>query len=38
MSAKNEFTPNEMELVTSVFHQYETGLREAAINSKVCIF
>jgi len=34
MAPKTEFTSNELDLVTNVFHQYETGLREAAISSK----
>ena len=32
---ENEFTSNEMEVVTSVFKQYETGLREGRINAEV---
>jgi hypothetical protein len=35
MPPKDELTEGEMEVVTVVFKQYEKGLREAAINSKV---
>jgi hypothetical protein len=31
----NEFTAGELEVVTTVFRQYETGLREACIDAKV---
>ena len=32
---KDELSEMEMEAVTTVFRQYETGLREAAINARV---
>ena len=32
---ENEFTANEMEVVVTVFHQYETGLRSGRINAEV---
>ncbi len=35
MPPKNEFTAGELEVVTTVFRQYETGLREACIDAKV---
>ena len=35
MPPKDEFTAGEMEMVMSVFRQYETGLREACIDVKV---
>ena len=35
MPPKEEFTPCELEMVMSVFKQYETGLREACIDVKV---
>ena len=34
---KDELSEAEMDAVTMVFRQYETGLREAAINAKVNI-
>ena len=34
MPDKNEFTESELEAVTMVFKQYETGVREACINVK----
>ena len=37
MPPKDEFTGGEMEMVMSVFKQYETGLREACIDVKVDI-
>ena len=37
MPPKEEFTAGEMEMVMSVFKQYETGLREACIDVKVDI-
>ena len=33
-----ELTDSEIEAVTKVFKQYETGLREACIQAKVCGF
>ena len=36
MPPKDELTEGEMEVVTVVFKQYETGLREACITAKVC--
>ena len=33
----DELTPQEMDVVTSVFRQYETGLREGVIDAKVRI-
>ena len=35
MPPKDEFTQSELEMVMSVFKQYETGLREACIDVKV---
>jgi hypothetical protein len=35
MPPKDEFTAGELEVVTTVFRQYETGLREACIDAKV---
>ena len=35
MPPREELTEGEMEVVTMVFKQYETGLREACITSKV---
>ena len=35
MPPKDEFTASELEVVTTVFRQYETGLREACIDAKV---
>ena len=35
MPPKYELTEGEMEVVTMVFKQYETGLREACITAKV---
>ena len=35
MPPKDELTEGEMEVVTMVFKQYETGLREACIEAKV---
>ena len=35
MDQKSELSEMEMEAVTTVFRQYETGLREAAINARV---
>ena len=35
MPPKDEFTEGELEVVMTVFKQYETGLREACINAKV---
>ena len=35
MPPKDELTEGEMEVVTKVFKQYETGLREACIEAKV---
>ena len=35
MPPKEEFTSSELEMVISVFKQYETGLREACIDVKV---
>ena len=32
---EDEFTGNELEVVTSVFKQYETGLREGRIDAEV---
>ena len=37
MDPKDELSEMEMEAVTTVFRQYETGLREAAINARVFI-
>ena len=37
MAHKDEMTEGEMEVVTMVFKQYETGIREACINAKVRI-
>ena len=37
MPPKEEFTGGEMEMVMSVFKQYENGLREACIDVKVDI-
>ena len=34
-TAVDELTPEEREAVTIVFHQYETGLREGTIFTKV---
>ena len=34
MPPKDELTEGEMEVVTMVFKQYETGLREACIEAK----
>ena len=34
MPDKNEFTESELEAVTMVFKQYETGVREACIDVK----
>ena len=35
MPPKDEFTEGELEVVMTVFKQYETGLREACISAKV---
>ena len=35
MALKDKLTEGEMEVVMSVFRQYETGLREACIDVKV---
>ena len=35
MAVRDKLTEGEMEVVMSVFRQYETGLREACINVKV---
>ena len=35
MPPKDELTEGEMEVVTVVFKQYETGLREACITAMV---
>ena len=35
MPPKDELTEGEMEVVTVLFKQYETGLREACIMAKV---
>ena len=35
MKGKEEMTEKEMEVVTTVFRNYETGLREATILPKV---
>ena len=34
MAGQTEFTESELEAVTMVFKQYETGVREACINVK----
>ena len=35
-TAVDQLTAEEREAVTIVFHQYETGLREGTIFTKVC--
>ena len=37
LSAVDELTTEEREAVTIVFHQYETGLREGTIFTKVSL-
>ena len=37
MALKDKLTEGEMEVVMSVFRQYETGLREACIDVKVIV-
>ena len=37
MAFRDKLTDGEMEVVMTVFRQFETGLREACIDVKVCV-